>query len=231
MKKVIVYDLAGADDRRFSPPCWYVKLALNLKGIDFRTQPTGYKEIAAIGNGQFKTLPVLQHDDIFVGDSWSIIEYLEATALHKPMFANRTRKAQAMYARAHIESLRPGIAPVIFLDIYRLVREEDKDYFRSSREQRIGCTLEQAASQRKQKLGQLQALMQPFDQILSSCKFLDGDAPGYPDIHLLGLLLWVHAVSDLPLSANCEQINPWLQRCLPHFSGDCAKAIAAMLPD
>src|SRR5881394_4497405 len=35
-----LYDLAGAeDDRRFSPYCWRVKMALKHKGLDFETIP------------------------------------------------------------------------------------------------------------------------------------------------------------------------------------------------
>ena len=40
-----LYDLAGAeDDRRFSPYCWRIKLALAHKGLEFETIPWRFHE-------------------------------------------------------------------------------------------------------------------------------------------------------------------------------------------
>jgi glutathione S-transferase len=73
-----LYDLAGADlERRFSPYCWRIKLALMHKGLPFDTIPwrfTGKKAIAFSGQGR---VPVLIDGDQVVFDSWTIANYSE----------------------------------------------------------------------------------------------------------------------------------------------------------
>ena len=215
---IVVYDLCGRNDIRFSPACWYVKLSLALKHVQFSTQPTSYSEIRSVGSGQFSTLPVYQQGKLWIGDSWEIICYLENTMLQRPLFKDRSSFAHALYARAHIEALRPQIAPLIFLDVYNALQPQDQAYFRASREQRIGMSLEQAAATTLAKLPAVAAQMQHFDQVLEQFHFLDGDSPGYADIHLLGLLLWVRSVSKLDLLASSRCIRPWLERyCSQHF--------------
>ena len=55
-----LYDLAGAeDDRRFSPYCWRVKMALVHKGLAFETVPWRFTEKDAIAFANSTTVPVL----------------------------------------------------------------------------------------------------------------------------------------------------------------------------
>ncbi|WP_375505338.1 glutathione S-transferase N-terminal domain-containing protein [uncultured Nostoc sp.] len=58
--KIRLYDLAGAeDDRRFSPNCWRVRLALLHKGLPFETVPWRFTEKETIAfSGQGK-VPVI----------------------------------------------------------------------------------------------------------------------------------------------------------------------------
>lgn len=62
-----LYDLARAqDDRRFSPPCWQVKMALKHKGIHAEVVPWRFTEKDAIAfSGQGK-VPVLVDGDTSV---------------------------------------------------------------------------------------------------------------------------------------------------------------------
>ena len=56
---IILYDLVGIDDRRFSSNCWRTRLAIAHKGLDCETVPTRFTEIKKIGDGSFKTIPVI----------------------------------------------------------------------------------------------------------------------------------------------------------------------------
>ena len=61
MADIVLYDLVGADDRRFSTHCWRVRPAMAHKGLSF------------------ETVPVIVDDGTWVHDSWTIAEYLEET--------------------------------------------------------------------------------------------------------------------------------------------------------
>ena len=53
-----LYDLAAAeDDRRFSPYCWRVKMALKHKGLDFETIPWRFTEKDAPDNWNYWVVP------------------------------------------------------------------------------------------------------------------------------------------------------------------------------
>ena len=73
-----LYDLAGAQpERRFSPYCWRIKLALAHKGVAFDAIPWRFTDkdvIAFSGQGR---VPVLVDADRVVFNSWTIATYLE----------------------------------------------------------------------------------------------------------------------------------------------------------
>src|SRR5438128_10435392 len=73
-----LYDLAGAeDDRRFSPYCWRVKMALKHKGLDFETIPWRFTEKEALAPYKSTTVPVLVDGANSVYDSWAIAQDLD----------------------------------------------------------------------------------------------------------------------------------------------------------
>src|SRR3954452_17932450 len=73
-----LYDLAGAeDDRRFSPYCWRVRMALKHKGLDFETIPWRFTEKEALAPYKSTTVPVLVDRSNSVDDSWGIALYLD----------------------------------------------------------------------------------------------------------------------------------------------------------
>ena len=76
MAAIALYDLVGADDRRFSSHCWRIRPALAHKGLDFETVPTPFTGIPAIGDGSFPTLPVIRDGETWVCDSGVIAAYL-----------------------------------------------------------------------------------------------------------------------------------------------------------
>ena len=74
-----LYDLAGADpDRRFSPYCWRIWLALAHKELAVETIPWRFTEKDEIAPSGERS-PVLVDRDRWVARSWSIANYLEGT--------------------------------------------------------------------------------------------------------------------------------------------------------
>src|SRR5205823_2688072 len=81
-----LYDLAGAeDDRRFSPYCWRVKMALKHKGLDFETIPWRFTEKDALAPYKSTTVPVLVDGSNSVYDSWAIAVYLDEVYPSRPV--------------------------------------------------------------------------------------------------------------------------------------------------
>ena len=80
-----LYDLAGAeDDRRFSPYCWRVKMALKHKGLPFETIPWRFTEKDVIEFTGSKTVPVIVDGKRAVYDSWEIALYLDEAYPSRP---------------------------------------------------------------------------------------------------------------------------------------------------
>ena len=52
-----VYDLCGAEDRRFSPFCWRIRLALAHKGLDAEFKPMCFTQKDKIAFANSKTDP------------------------------------------------------------------------------------------------------------------------------------------------------------------------------
>jgi glutathione S-transferase len=76
---IVMYDLVGQDDRRFSPHCWRTRMALAHKGLEHEARSTGFTGIPAIEDGTVKTVPALRDGARLVVDSWAIARHLEET--------------------------------------------------------------------------------------------------------------------------------------------------------
>ena len=144
---LILYDLAGAESaRRFSPYCWRIRLALEHKGLSVETIPWRFTDkdvIAFSGQGR---VPVLVDSGKAVVGSWEIANHLEQTNPEPPgLFRGRGGKAFARFMELWTDTvLMPGLMPLIIVDLFNHLHEKDREYFRSSRERKLGMSLEQA---------------------------------------------------------------------------------------
>ena len=92
-----LYDLAGAEsERRFSPYCWRIKLALMHKGLPFDTIPWRFIEEKAIAFSGQGRVPVLIDGDQVVLDSWTIANYLEDRHPDRPSLFRGVAAAQLL---------------------------------------------------------------------------------------------------------------------------------------
>ena len=79
-----LYELLGADDRRFSPFCWRARLALAHKGFDTDRVGVRFCDKALVAFSGQKLVPVLVDGETVVSDSWDIACYLEDTYPDRP---------------------------------------------------------------------------------------------------------------------------------------------------
>src|SRR4051812_18492162 len=160
-----MYDLAGADaERRFSPYCWRIKMALMHKGLQFDTIPWRFTEKSVIAPYHSERVPVILDAHRAVADSWTIAQYLDDTYPDRPtLFAGDRGRALARFYNQWTDSaLHAAIAPIVVGDILKHLDPQDQSYFRQTRESRLGTTLESLAEGRDTYLRALRRVLEPL---------------------------------------------------------------------
>ncbi|BAZ30837.1 putative lignin beta-ether hydrolase [Cylindrospermum sp. NIES-4074] len=220
--------MAGAeDDRRFSPNCWRVRLALLHKKLPWEAIPWRFTEKDAIAfSGQGK-VPVIIDGERIVTDSWAIAQYLEETYPESPsLFGGVVGQGLSRFVTDWVETvLYPGIAPLILLDIYTHLHEKDKKYFRETRERAIGTTLENISGDREQRVITFRKSLAPLRQTLHYQPFLAGQAPAWADYVVFATFQWARCISPFPLLLADDLLFSWRERMLDAFDGEARKAM------
>ena len=215
-----LYDLAAAeDDRRFSPYCWRVKMALKHKGLEFEAIPWRFTEKEAIAFSGQGLVPVLVDGDREVHDSWNIALYLEEAYPQRPgLFEGAQSRALTEFFQHWVfRTLHSATLKVIVLDLFERLHEKDKAYFRESREKRFGMTLEQFAADGKGALASLRGALEPVRPVLVQHQFVSGKGPGYADYLLFGPFMWARAMSPIRLLEPDDPVFAWRERMLDLF--------------
>ena len=218
---IILYDLAGADGRRFSPYCWRIRMALAHKRLACKTVATRFTDIPSIADSKQKTVPVIEDAGGIIADSWSIANYLEDKYPDGPsLFGGPAGCALTLFMQNWaVDVLHRGISELILRDVYDQLDEADKAYFRSSREKRFGRTLEDVQAGRDTSITEFRKVFQPLRQVLGTQKWFGGEAPLYADYIVFGALQWPRVASKFPLLASDDPIAFWFERSLDLFDG------------
>src|SRR5690348_704336 len=181
---ITMYDLAGADaERRFSPFCWRARMALAHKRLAVETVPWRFTETAKLPQPNVGRVPVIVDDGRVVHDSTVIAEYLDERYPDRPSpFAGDVGRGLTRFVQNWTETvLHTGLVPLVVLDIWRHVAPQDRDYFRRSREERFGRTLEDVVKDRETRLPQFRASLDPLRRTVERQNFVSGNAPAYAD--------------------------------------------------
>jgi glutathione S-transferase len=223
----VLYELLGADDRRFSPFCWRARMALAHKGVAVDYEPCGFTEKDKFAFADSKTVPVLVDGDKTVADSWAIAEYLEAAYPDAPsLFGGAAGQALARFVSHWCDAvLHPAVFRVVVADLFEVVRPVDQAYFRQSREKRLGMTLEAARAKRGDWAPRLTSALAPLRAHLGERDFVCGAAPAYADYIVFGAFQWARCASAYPVLAEEPAIAAWRARML-----DLHDALARSVP-
>lgn len=224
-----LYDLAAADpDRRFSPYCWRSKFALAHKGLDFETVPWRFTEREALAFSGQGRVPVLVDGERVVFDSWTIANYLEDAYPDRPsLFGGEGGRAATRFVNSWADTvLNLGIIRVVLLDIHEHLNEQDRVYFRESREKRFGVRLEDVVTDRPAKIAALRASLEPLRAMLAGQPYLGGQHPLYADFIVLGSFQWARCISPVPLLEPGDPVFAWRERMLDALDGVGRRALA-----
>lgn len=227
---IVCYELVGRDERRpFSPHCWKVALALAHKGLPFETRSTRFTEIARIENGATKTVPLIRDGDRLVRDSFAIALYLEEAYPDRPaLFGGEGGKAMARFIERWSQlTLHSFIGQAALVDIHDLLGPEDQAYFRESRQERFGKTLEEVPIGREAKLEEFRAALAPLRTLFWHQPFIGGEAPLFADYIVAGALQWARVASPFPFLAPDDPVAEWFARCLDLHDGFARRVPAA----
>jgi glutathione S-transferase len=215
-----LWDLAGKeDDRRFSPYCWRIKMALRHKGLQAEEIPWRFTEGEVLAFSGQKLVPVIEDRGRVVHDSWSISLYLDEAHPDRPLFGSEGAKAAALFVKHWSErALHLHVLKAVLLDLYRAVHEKDRAYFRESREKRFGMPLEQFCDPTAGVAG-LRGALDPIRPVLVQHPFVSGREPGFADYILFGPFQWARAVSPVRLLEPDDPVYAWRERMLDLHGG------------
>jgi glutathione S-transferase len=224
-----LYDLAGAEpERRFSPYCWRIKMALAHKGLPFDTIPWRFTDKDAIAFSGQGRVPVLVDGDHVVFDSWTIATYLEDGYVDRPsLFRGEGGRAVTRFVNTWTDGvLVGGIARLIVTDILAHLDEKDRAYFRRTREERFGTTLEKVTADRDTNVLAFRKSLEPMRAVLGAQPYLGGSVPAYADYVVFGCFQWARCISPFPLLFKDDPVWAWRDRLLSAFDGLARKALA-----
>lgn len=219
-----LYDLAGAEDeRRFSPFCWRIKMALAHKSLPVEEVPWRFTEKDVIEFSEQGRVPVIVDQGKggkAVWDSWSIAEYLDEAYPENPLFTDQSGKAATYFLKCWVERVvHPGVVKQVLVDIYDHLHDKDKTYFRTSREKVFGMTLEDVVAPADELLPQFRAALAPMRAVFERYEFMGGDTPAFADHIAFGPFAWARAISKRPLLEEDDPIFAWRERMLDMYGG------------
>ena len=226
----LLYALCGADrTRQFSPHVWKAVMSLAHKGLDYETVPVGFTDIPAIEGGGTATVPLLRDGDRLVRDSFDIALYLDDAYPDRPsLFGGEGGKAMARFIESWSQStLHMAITRIAILDIHDLLGPADQAYFRRSREERLGASLEEIAAAGKAEIEGFAKKLQPLRNMLKIQPFIGGESPLFPDYIVFGALQWLRTTAGTNVLEEEDPVAGWFRRCLDLHGGVGHRVTAA----
>ena len=211
--KIILYDLSGKDNIRFSPPCWNVKLCLIHNNIDFDTIPIRFTEKEKISFSNQTLLPIIKYNEEIISDSWNIFVWLNDKIKEIKLIPNEQTRvfSQFLYFWTS-KSLLPLIFKLIANDIPKILDEEDRQYFIKTREDRLKKPLESLLSDKEKSRKQLFQSLITFEKILANYRFFNGNNLGLPDFIFFGNFMWAEKCSSENIFENLPNIHKWYSK-------------------
>ena len=209
---VELYDLVGANDLRFSPFCWRTKAVLAYKKIPYTTVPIRFSDKDKLTFSGQDRVPVIKEDGAVVSDSWSIAKYLENKQPEPKIFPGLGLQEACRFFNLYVDrAVHAACFPLVVSDIFAKVDPADRTYFRTSREERLGVTLEAMAAKRAENRPKVQAVLADLEATIAGQDYFFGVLT-YADLCLFGSFKWITVVSEEPLFASTPAVQAWWKR-------------------
>ncbi len=223
---IILYELVGIDDRRFSPYCWRTRMALEHKGLAYETVPVRFTDKDLIAFSGQERVPVLRDGDRVVSDSWAIACYLEDTYPEMPsLFGCAAGRGLARFLNGWTDrALHAALIRLVVADILNHADLADRDYFTESRTARFGASPAEVQTRSEADLKAFASAVGTIRAGLEGQDFLSGASPAYGDYIVFGAFAWARAISAFPLLETGDPVHAWRGRMLALFGGTAESA-------
>jgi glutathione S-transferase len=201
-------------------------MALAHKGLEATSIPWRFTEKSMLAAHGSQRVPVLLHNESAVVDSWAIANYLEDNFPDRPsLFGGAGGRSMSRLINAWGDiAVVGGIFPMVAADIHSLLDPADADYFRSSREARLGRTLEEVVAQRDRTIVSFRKSLEPMRQTLKAQPYIGGATPNYADYIVFGGFQWARVVSPFHLLEAGDPIYGWREKLLDALDGLARKS-------
>ena len=226
---ITLYELLGADGRRYSQFSWRAKMALKHKGLEFEARPVLLTDKKSIAFANSTSVPVMVDGDAVLADSWDIALYLEdkypgaSSLFGGGIGLGLTRVINSWCDRA----VNVALGPLIARDVLDAAHPDDRSYFRKTMEKMYKRTLEEVQEGREDRL---KAFYRTLDPIRTSFRkgqnFVCGDGPGYADYTVFSLFQWARVASPFRLLDADDPVFGWRERMLGLFDGYARDTVA-----
>ena len=210
---ITLYELAGKNDLRFSPPCWNVKLCLLYKDIDFETVAIGFSEKNKISFSNQKMVPIIKHKKGFVSDSWNIINWLDENYENPKLFVNEASKnfSHFLYLWTSRQIL-PILFKIIAHEIPNILEGDDLNHYIISREERIKGPITKFVPVISDSIKKFRSLINPMRSLIKKNGFISGSNPGIEDFIFFGNFKWVYTCSSCNLLDKEDEVFQWYKK-------------------
>jgi len=222
-----LYELAGRDDRRFSPYCWRTRMALEHKGLTYETVPVRFTDKDVIAFSGQERVPVIKDGDTIVSDSWAIAEHLEDHYADAPsLFGGEVGRDLAKFMNVWADrALHLALIKLVIVDILDHVDPADTDYFTESRTARFGKSPAEVQTRSEFDIKAFGAAVSTLRAALDGQNFLSGSTPAYGDYIVFGAFAWARSISDYPLIEQDDAVYAWRERMLDLYDGMARNAV------
>ena len=214
-----LYELTGKDDRRFSPYCWRIRMALAHKGLAADYVAINFTDKDAIAFSGQEKVPVLADGATTVCDSFEIACYLDDTYPDRPaLFGNAIARGEARLINHWTNTMvHAAMQPLVIDDIYQHLNDADRPYFMETRAGRFDRPFDQVQAGRDTDVVVLRRALAPLRLALAEQPYLCGDAPAFADYIVLGAFQWARSISPFRMLEDDDPVRDWRDRLLQAF--------------
>jgi len=222
---LIFHERVGLGGRRISPFSWRIRYAFAHKGLQPTVVPTRFADVERIrGLSGQHFVPIIEHDEKVIHDSWTIACYLEDHFPNAPpLFGGAIGRGVTRLVNIWSDTvLGAAMRQQIYADFIRCIDPGDRDYFRRSREAQLGVTLERYSADRDTALPAFLTVCAPLQRTLAEQPFLAGEAPAYVDYIIFSVFQWARIGSPrdvLPEGSGVDSLRNWRMRMVALYDG------------